>query len=158
MTAQALWPFALEIYARPGVEPLLLTLQDDHGQCVAFLIWALWAAAQGRVLDGAALATAAELARAWQDAAVAPLRGLRRSLKLRAFVAPPAGARERLREGVKSLELDAERMLLQMLDAASPPPAARGQADPLTTLENAAAAWGGNAPPELLAKLALGTA
>jgi uncharacterized protein (TIGR02444 family) len=37
LSAEALWPYALEVYARPGVEPLLLRLQDEHGQCVPLL-------------------------------------------------------------------------------------------------------------------------
>ena len=148
MSGEALWPFALAVYGRPGAEAILLELQDAHGQCVAYLIWALWLDAEGRLADDAALASAAELARAWQDTAVAPLRGLRRSLKQPSKAAPKR-AWGLLRDRVKGLELDAERMLLQMLESASPAPAAAGS-DPLAGLQRAARAWGGAAPTDLL--------
>jgi uncharacterized protein (TIGR02444 family) len=152
----ALWPFALETYGRPGVEPILLELQDAHDQCVPYLLWALWLAAEGCAADEAVLARAADLARAWQDAAVAPLRGLRRNLKTPAKAAPKR-AWETLREGVKALELDAERMLLQMLESQSPEPA-HPPLDPLISLQSAARAWGGSPPPALLERLAAAAA
>jgi uncharacterized protein (TIGR02444 family) len=152
VTAEALWPYALEVYGRPGVEPLLLALQDAHGQCAPYLLWSLWMAASGRAADEPALRSGVALARAWQDAAIAPLRRLRRDLK--ASPAPgPRPSRERLRQGVKKLELDAERMLLQMLEEASPPPGAV-TASPLESLMHAARLWGGDPPTADLARLA----
>jgi uncharacterized protein (TIGR02444 family) len=152
VTQVALWPYALELYGRPGAEPLLLTLQDAHGQCVPLLLWAAWLAASGRPAERATLERGAALARAWEDAAIAPLRGLRRRLKRPAGPGSPS-AREQLRRGAKALELDAERMLLQMLDELSPAPAEDAVAlgDMLAL---AASAWGREAPPELLDRLA----
>ena len=152
MTAEALWPYALEVYGRPGVEPLLLELQDTHGQCAPYLLWSLWMAASGRAADDAALRSGAELARAWQDAAIAPLRRLRRDLKT-GPTAGPRPPRERLRDGVKKLELDAERMLLQMLEEASPPPG-DDATPPLELLRRAARTWGGDPPADGIARLA----
>jgi uncharacterized protein (TIGR02444 family) len=152
LTREALWPFALEVYGRPGVEALLLELQDHHGQCVPFLLWSLWMAASGRVANPAKFAACAELSRAWQDAAVAPLRTLRRHLK-RPAGSKAAEARTRIRAGVKALELDAERMLLQMLEEASPPPGDAPTGDP-DSLRSAVRAWGGEAPAGLLEQLA----
>jgi len=156
LNREALWPYALEVYGRPGVEPLLLTLQDVHGQCAPFLLWSLWLAASGRPTVAAKLAANAELARAWQDAAVAPLRTLRRDLKQRGR-AKTAHARSRIRDGVKALELEAERMLLQMLEKASPAPedpSGDTPSDPLDALRRGAGAWGGDAPSALLDELA----
>jgi uncharacterized protein (TIGR02444 family) len=148
LKGESLWPFALEVYGRPGVEPLLLELQDAHGQCAPYLIWALWLATNGRGADDEALAATAALARAWQAAAIRPLRELRRDLKGASHA--PAG---RLRDGVKALELEAERMLLQMLEDASPP--AEAAAPALRAgLAAAAAAWGGDPPAALLDRLA----
>ena len=152
MTREALWPFALEVYGRPGVEAVLLELQDAHGQCVPFLLWSLWMAASGRVASPAKIASCAELSRAWQDAAVAPLRTLRRHLK-RPAGPKSAEARTRIRAGVKALELDAERMLLQMLEEASPPPG-EASADAPESLRLAVRGWGAEAPATLLEQLA----
>jgi uncharacterized protein (TIGR02444 family) len=149
-TAEALWPYALEVYGRPGAQPLLLELQDAHRQCVPLLLWSLWIAASGRPIDVAQAAACAELARAWQDAAVAPLRKLRRDLKVGA---KPSTVQARIRSGVKALELEAERMLLQMLEEASPAPAA-ACSDHLEALRLAARVWGGGAPAALLEQLA----
>ena len=146
-TREALWPWSLEVYGRPGVEPLLLELQDAHGQCVPFLLWALWMAARGLAADETTLAAGAAMARAWQAAAIQPLRDLRRGLK----TGPSPPQRERLRTSVKSLELEAERMLLQMLGDASPAGARGGSAR--DALAAAAAAWGA-APAALLDRLA----
>jgi uncharacterized protein (TIGR02444 family) len=155
MTAEALWPYALEVYGREGVEPLLLELQDAHGQCVPLLLWSLWMSASGRSVAPATLRSGAELARAWQDAAVAPLRTIRRDLK-NAGRAGTEPARERLRGGVQALELEAERMLLQMLQDVSPAPTGPS-GDRLVGLEEVTLAWGGRCPAELLRRLAAAT-
>jgi len=146
MAAQALWPFALGFYTRPGAEAALLELQDAHGQCVAYLIWALWLGAERRPADARVLAQGAELARSWQTAALVPLRTLRREL---AAAGPLADARGRLRAKVQALELEAERMLLQMLEAASPP-ASKPAEDATVILDRAATAWSRDRPPTAL--------
>ena len=152
MNREALWPYALEVYGRPGVEALLLELQDAHGQCVPFLLWSLWMAASGRVPAASKLTAGAELARAWQAAAIAPLRTLRRDLKRRDRP-KTAQARTRIRDGVKALELEAERMLLQMLEDSSPAPG-DAPTDPLDALRLAVRAGGGAAPASVLEQLA----
>jgi uncharacterized protein (TIGR02444 family) len=148
--AEPLWPYALELYSRPGAEPLLLELQDAHGQCVPLLLWSLWIAASGRRIDAGEAAAGAELARAWEDAAVTPLRHLRRDLK---SSAKTQGVKARVRSGVKALELEAERMLLQMLEEASPAHTA-ASGDRLEGLHLAVRAWGVQAPAALLQRLA----
>ena len=149
-TTESLWPYALEVYGRPGVEAALLQLQDEHGQCVPLLLWSLWMAAGGRPIDASQVAACAELARAWQEAAVAPLRRLRRGLKAKARTEQ---LQARIRHGVKALELEAERMLLQMLEETSPAPGGSPVAA-LEALTQSARGWGGPAPTALLRKLA----
>ena len=151
-----LWRFALDIYGRPGVEPLLLELQDRHGQSVPFLLWRLWMAAEARPADHEILAAAAELARGWEMAATGPLRTLRRA-QAAGVTGAPAEALQALRAKVKALELEAERMLLEMLEARSPPPS--GQPAPTqAALEESARVWGRAAPPELIRRLSLALA
>jgi uncharacterized protein (TIGR02444 family) len=149
--AGSLWAYALQIYGKPGAEARFLELQDGRGQSVPFLIWSLWMAAEGRPADPATLEAGAALARSWEAAAVAPLRQLRRELKT-----TPAGSarrRERLRAAVRQLELQAERMLLEMLEDASPP--ASDAAQPAAqALMRAAAVFGGDAPGAQLQALA----
>src|SRR6185295_9424136 len=94
-----LWDFALAAYARPGAEAACLALQDEHGQCVPLLLWRLWTVAEGRDVDAALEVSAAAAAPAWDAAAVAPLRKLRRGLKA---PFPPFGAKAKakLREEI----------------------------------------------------------
>jgi hypothetical protein len=91
------------------------------------------------------------LARSWDAAAVAPLRRLRRELKTSA--AGPGHRREHLRGGVQKLELDAERMLLEMLEDASPQ-AGAAPPPPAEAIVTAAAVWGAPPPANLLQDLA----
>jgi hypothetical protein len=78
------------------------------------------------------------------------LREVRRALKA---PLPPFDddAREALRETVKALELDAERLLLETLASLSD---GKGGAHALDALAAASAAWGRPAPAEALADLA----
>ena len=75
------WDWAIEVHGREGVDGALNTLQDEHGQCVAYLLWAAWAAQERRVLPPEILAQGAALARHWEGAATRPLRAARRNLK-----------------------------------------------------------------------------
>jgi uncharacterized protein (TIGR02444 family) len=109
----ALWDWALTAYAKPGVAPVCLALQDGHGQNVPLLLAAAWAASEGRALD---LDRAVALAGAWEADVVGPLRGARRGLKVSRGPIPDSG-REALRETVKAVELEAERLLLAALES-----------------------------------------
>ena len=113
------WTWALEAYARPGAADICLLLQDEFDQCVPYLLWAVWAAQEGRVLDAAALTAGADLSERWQMAAVAPLRQARRAMKPSVAGVEDA-AREALRVHVKALELKAEQLLIDTLQALAP--------------------------------------
>jgi uncharacterized protein (TIGR02444 family) len=141
-----LWDWTLAAYARPGVAQAGLALQDEHGQNVPLLLWAVWAEAADRDL----LARAAGIARRWEALAVAPLRSVRRTLKAPIGDVSDA-AREGLRETVKAAELQAERILLEALEALG---GRGGGAHALQALEAASATWGRPAPANALAALA----
>jgi uncharacterized protein (TIGR02444 family) len=143
----SLWAWALEAYAQEGVAQACLALQDDHGQNVPFLLWAVWA--EGA--DEAALAEGASLAAAWDERAVKPLRQARRGLKP-ALAGLDDRGRETLREDVKAMELQAERLLLDGLERLCGGQA--GGLPALAALQAASRAWGVSAPDEALARLA----
>ena len=142
----AIWDWMLMVYARPGAAEACLCLQDDHGQNTSYLLWAIYAG----VDDPNLLAKAAAVARLWDDRALVGLRQVRRALKPSA---PPIGdgAREDLREQVKALELSAERLLIESLDAMTQ---IRGGATPIAARAAASKAWGVEAPAAALADLA----
>ncbi|MDB5423757.1 MAG: hypothetical protein JWQ29_1173 [Phenylobacterium sp.] len=142
----SLWDWTLEAYGQPGVPEAALALQDDHGQNTSLLLWAVWAEAA----DADLLARAAEAARRWEATALSPIRAVRRALKA---PAPPVAdrAREGLREDVKAVELRAERVLMETLEAMT---GERGGAHALEALQAASQAWGRVAPADALAALA----
>jgi len=150
-SATGLWDWAVKTYARPEAEALCLSLQDEHGQCVSYLLWAAWAQGRGRAIDEDALAAAADLARHWETAVLRPLRSIRRALKDPGEGVPIA-AQKSLRLRIMTEELAAERLLLEALEAHTP--AGAGAAGDLDqALSAAVAAWGGNPPSALIEAL-----
>jgi len=145
------WDWALSAYAKPGVAQACLDLQDDHGQCTPYLLWAAWAAQSGRGLDEATLVKGADLARRWEPAFITPVRAARRALKP-AFDGVADDLREALREQVKAVELAAEKTLMQSLEAlALDAPA--GFVSVQQALEQATALWTPSAPQNSLVAL-----
>ncbi|MBN9498051.1 MAG: TIGR02444 family protein [Alphaproteobacteria bacterium] len=105
-----LWAFCLTLYARPGVAPACLALQDRHGADIPLLLAVLWHGLRG--YGPAPLGKWRLLSKAWQRDAVVPLRDLRRAMKGRE-------GWEEIREGIKRLELAAEKAQLDSLAATS---------------------------------------
>lgn len=143
----ALWDWAVEAYGRPQVAEAALALQDEHGQNTCFLLWSVWA----RGPEPKTMVRAAELARSWEDQVLAPLRQARRNLKPEAS-GVDAAARLALRENVKAAELQAERVLLEALEALTGRHA--GDEAPAVALRRAAVAWGAVVPGSALGRLA----
>lgn len=106
-----IWAFALAFYALPEVAQACLEAQDHYGLDVTALILGLHRAHIGKGFDAR---EAQARAREWSVTIVNPLRKVRIALK-----APHPNldndAAYRLRERVKTLELDAERMVLNAL-------------------------------------------
>lgn len=121
MSEATFWDWALAAYAAPGVAEACLELQDAHDQNVPLLLWAAWCARNGRRPGEDDLDAACDTARVWTDAAILPLRDLRRRLKSTIpDMAPPD--RLAVREQIKAVELDAERRLMSALEALAPAP------------------------------------
>ena len=147
------WNWAVSVYARAEVSDACLALQDRHGQSVPYLLWAAWAAVEGRVLDEARLKDGADLAERCEEVAIGPLRAVRRGMKapVKGLSAP---AREGVRERVRAAELAAERALIDALEALAPPPKPPYPRPIAPALAAAAQAWLSPAPPEALQALA----
>lgn len=147
-----LWSWAVAVYAAPEVADACLALQDHHDQNVPLLLWAAWGARTGRRPDEETVEAACDMARAWQETVIAPLRSVRRVLK-----APVPDldddARLGVREQVQAVELSAERRLLQALEALAPPPAG-GARPALEGLAEASRAWSRVVPRPALIRLA----
>ena len=147
-----LWDWAVRAYAAEGVSDACLHLQDAAGQNAPLLLWAAWAARTGRTPDADTLEAGCDIARAWQDAAIAPLRAVRRTLKGPNPDLENAD-REAVRAQVKAVELEAERRLLAALEALSPPPGG-APAPVLEALVAVARQWSPMTPRAGLVQLA----
>lgn len=110
-----LWNFALNLYARPGVEAACLQWQE-HGGDVCLLLCAAWLNTRAVAPSEQRVQALREVADAWQNDVVKPLRSLRQQWRKAAAEDPQLTS---LREKVKGLELEAERVLLERLQGVS---------------------------------------
>jgi len=146
-----LWAFAKEAWDKARVESLCLSLQDEHGQSPPLLIWRLWALRERRPLDIGVIENAVAAARRWENAVVRPLRSARLATATGLPVVS-AKSRSKLRDSLRAVELEAERALLDALEAITPPPDGRRD-DGLSALLELCAIWGSPAPMQDLRQL-----
>ncbi|MBC3269210.1 TIGR02444 family protein [Pseudomonas sp. SWRI81] len=107
-----LWSFALNVYARPGVENACLQLQTA-GANVCLLLCGLWLEHRGVACDEQRVRQLQALTEPWDRDVVQPLRAVRLQWKAAAL---EDALLQGMREQIKSLELEAERALLSRLE------------------------------------------
>jgi len=107
-----LWSFALNVYTRAGVEDACLQLQTA-GANVCLLLCGLWLEQRAVSCDEQRLSLLHALTEPWDTEVVQPLRVLRMQWKTRAV---EDVVLKGMREQIKSLELEAERVLLSRLE------------------------------------------
>lgn len=107
-----LWTFALACYARPGVEPLCLELQEQ-GVDICLLLCGSWLDARTVECTAQRLQQLQRIAGRWQSEVVRPLRTLRQGWRAAAQTDAELGD---IREQVKVVELASEKILLGRLD------------------------------------------
>lgn len=113
------WDYSVALYAKPGIASLCLRLQDDAGCDVNLLLLSCWLGEIGRLPDPAVARNLRAIASEWQRPVIRPVREVRRVLKERfeRGAAPPGlGA---VRERIKALELDFERLAQEELEVAA---------------------------------------
>ena len=162
--ADACWAYALNLYARRGVERACLELQDHCDLNINVLLFCLWMGHSGRAeLTTAALAPVLTHCLQWHDAVVAPLRRLRRRLRDDPIV-PGVSGRDRraLRRRLLRDELTAERVAHRLLCASltQPPQDAVELADRCQTSINNIACYvrrWGDAPLDAVGQQAMST-
>ena len=119
---QEFWGFAGRCYARPGVAPCCVALQDEHGVNVMLLLYICWRAAGGECVRGAALHRAMARLELIERHLLRPLRAARRATRRasEALGSPALGA---CADRLVHAELAAERCQAALL--AAPAPAGR---------------------------------
>lgn len=152
MHDEGFWNWAVGRYEASGVSEACLHLQDVQGQNVPLLLWASWCSATGRELDEETLEAACDLARSWAVVSIEPLRTVRRNLKVRVIDIDDAG-RLALRDRVKALELEAEKVLMAGLESLAPFPSVEPRPT-IDTLARVARSWSRVVPRPALMRLA----
>ena len=109
-----LWAFALRLYAVPNVAETCLTLQDRHAADVNLLLLCCWVGCHGAYLPRDQIATLDQLVTAWRTEVIAPVRALRRLMKLAVGPVQPDQSAG-VRKAIKSAELQAEKVELEFL-------------------------------------------
>jgi uncharacterized protein (TIGR02444 family) len=126
----AFWRFSLRFYALPDVAPACLRLQDEANVDVNLMLFLLFLAENGRAVTRDDVANLDASIAPWRTEVVEPLRAVRRRLKSGVGEMPVATS-EGLRNMVKKIELEAERLEQGRLEKAAPnlgKPAARNEA------------------------------
>ncbi len=112
------WRFSLGFYRAAGVADACIVLQDGAGVDVNLLLFLLWNASRNRAFSASEIEDLERRIGLWREAAVIPLRNIRRALK-----SPPevieAGTAEVFRTKIKAAELEAERLQQEALYALS---------------------------------------
>lgn len=128
------WSYALKLYARPGVEAACLTLQEA-GADVCLLLASAWLGSAGVAFSLPRVRVLESTAREWREEVVGPLRSLRQRWRESAKQDIELAS---LRERIKQLELEAEKVLLERLEAVAKD-WPRGEAEDLVRWLEAAA-------------------
>jgi uncharacterized protein (TIGR02444 family) len=110
-----LWSFALSFYGREEASKACLVLQERIGVDVDIVLFGLFALLRkGVSLNAEEIAAIDALVRSWRSEIVRRLRQMRTRLKSGPNPAP-SGSTEELRNRIKSIEIEAERIELDAL-------------------------------------------
>jgi uncharacterized protein (TIGR02444 family) len=129
------WRFSLKFYGHAGVSDACIALQDGSGVDVNLLLFLFWLASERQALSADEVKKLDATIKSWRELTIIPIRDTRRKLKgAKTFVDP--AKQEALRDKVKAVELEAEKLQQEALYAftqsgqlgkpSEPPAAARG--------------------------------
>ncbi|AGI22143.1 hypothetical protein H681_01305 [Pseudomonas sp. ATCC 13867] len=107
------WPYALKLYAREGVEAACLSLQEA-GADVCLLLVSAWLGSIRVAFSPPRMSTLESTAQGWREDVIVPLRSLRQRWRESAVRDAELTS---LRERLKRLELEAEKVLLERLES-----------------------------------------
>jgi uncharacterized protein (TIGR02444 family) len=111
---EPLWDFALRFYRLPGVEQDCLDLQDRWGADATLVLWLCWLEQREASVLKVDIEAAQQKVGAWQQQVIAPLRLLRRQIKVGWAVEDTAI--QEVRRNIQGAELSAEKTALLWLE------------------------------------------
>jgi uncharacterized protein (TIGR02444 family) len=110
------WRFSLKFYGQPGVSDACIALQDGCGVDVNLLLFLFWLASERQELSADEVKRLDATIKSWRELTIIPIRDTRRKLKgAKTFVDP--AKQEALRDKVKAVELEAEKLQQEALYA-----------------------------------------
>jgi len=134
------WNFSVGTYRQPGVAEACLSLQDRYGIDVNLLLYNCWFGCTRGLLDEPLSSAVLAFSEPWAQEVVRPLRAARTWMKISGCVGTGVSTEDcmALRDEIKAVELEAERLQQRTLEGlASAPPA--GPLDSGAQLTNTAA-------------------
>jgi uncharacterized protein (TIGR02444 family) len=118
MVANSFWDFSVHHYAKPGVEQACLALQNEFGLDVNNVLFCLWHGRLHGVFSQSTLLQMVEFSNEWRTNIVSPLRSTRSWMKGRnSVIDATEDSFENLRNAIKKLELQAERLQQDQLQS-----------------------------------------
>ena len=110
------WRFSLKFYGQSGVSDACIALQDGCGVDVNLLLFLFWLASERQLLSADEVKKLDATIKSWRELTIIPIRDTRRKLKgAKTFVDP--AKQEALRDKVKAVELEAEKLQQEALYA-----------------------------------------
>lgn len=123
-----LWSWACERYAKPGAADTLINCQDQFALNVNVLLWCCWCADKTRLLSDLEIRKALDVGHVWANEVTLPIRSARRALKLQRL-RDDTNSREQFYNKVKGLELESEKLELELYEAIGGIPVSKQNSD-----------------------------
>jgi uncharacterized protein (TIGR02444 family) len=120
--ASRFWRFSLRLYRIPEIASACLELQDRAGADVNIVLYLMFLAKEARLVGRVEVEQCDAILAPWRKEVVQPLRMVRRKMKETVGVFAPATTAG-LRDGVKRIELQSERLAQEALERSAPPAA-----------------------------------
>lgn len=119
LTSEKLWEFAVRTYSTPGVSDACLTLQNRYGADVNMLLYCCWISDRLGAFPPELFTRATEFSSEWVSNTVVPLRSARTWMKDADFAAESVPTEDcmRVRQEIKTVELESEKIQLQVLES-----------------------------------------
>jgi len=118
MATKSFWDFSVRLYAKPGVEQACLALQNQFGLEVNNVLFCLWHGQRRGVFSQSTMLQMVEFSNQWHTNIVCPLRSTRSWMKGRKnLIDATEDNFENLRNAIKKLELQAERLQQDQLQS-----------------------------------------
>ncbi len=123
-SVESFWDFSVRTYRTSGVPEACLYLQDTSGVDVNMFLYCCWLAVRRGEFDADLWCATIEFSTEWSSRIVTPLRLSRTWMKVEGCAngAVPTKACMRLRDEIKSVEFDAEKMQQEILESLTPVP------------------------------------